>query len=244
LVTGGARGIGRAAALGLARAGARVVVNYRSNDAAAEETVRSLPGEGHLAQRADVADPSATRDLVERVVDQCGQLDILVNNAGVFEPDGVVGTSYEAWQAAWDRSLAVNLTSAAHASHCAVQHMMRAGKGRIIFVGSRGAYRGDPGYLGYVAAKAGMKAMAQSLAIEVAPYGIFAATVAPGFVDTEMAAPFLAGAQREAVAKQSPTGRITAAEEVAAAIVFLATTAPEAMTGCVLDVNGASWLRP
>ncbi len=243
-VTGGSRGIGKATAEMLAQRGALVAVNYLENHESAFAVRDSLIGSGHLAIQADVSDSSSIRDAIDRVVDDCGRIDILVNNAGVFEVDDVLTLTYEQWQEIWQRSIGINLLGAVNASFCAVQHMRASGTGCIVNVGSRGAYRGDPDNLGYVAAKAGLKAMAQSLAIKVAKDGIFVGTVAPGIVDTDMTAPFVEGPLREQVEQQNPTGRIATADEVANAITYLAIDAPRSMTGAVLDINGASWIRP
>ncbi len=244
LVTGGSRGIGGATSRALANAGARVAINYLKGVEVATEVRDSLQGDDHLVIQADVSDPTAIRNAVEQVIEQCGRLDILINNAGAFEFDNVLTATYDEWQETWSTAIGINLLGTANASFCAVQHMAANGGGRIVNVGSRGAYRGDPEYLGYVAAKAGVKAMAQSLAIAVAGKNIFVGTVAPGFVDTDMAAPFLEGDLRVQVEQQSPMGRIAKPEEIATAIAFLAIDAPYAMSGCIVDVNGASWIRP
>ena len=244
LVTGGSRGIGRATACQLASGGARVAINYAHDDAAANGTLACLAGEGHMVIKADIADPYEVQRMINTVASEMSGLDILINNAGSFEVDHILKVSYEEWLATWDRTLAINLRSAANASFCAVPHMRKRGGGRIVNVSSRGAFRGDPDYLGYVAGKAAMKAMAQSMAIALAPEKIAVATVAPGWVDTDMAAPFLAGDSVEAANAQSPLNRIARPEEIAHAIVFLASQQAEFATGCVIDVNGASYLRP
>ena len=243
LITGGTRGIGRAVAEGFASRGARVALNYRSNEKAADETLAALPGEGHDLVPGDVANAQEASAIVERAVTSLGGLDIVVNNAGVgghHRPDEV---DYDAWQEAWQRILAVNLIGAANVSYCAAKHMISSGGGRIVNVSSRGAFRGEPNQPAYGASKAGLNALSQSLAQRLAPYGIFVGVVAPGFVDTELAADRLAGPQGDDIRGQSPLGRVARPEEVAHAVLFLASPGAEFSTGTIIDVNGASYLR-
>ena len=166
---------------------------------------------------------------------------MLVNNAGVVTPHAIDETSYEDWQRAWRDVLAVNLTGAANVTWCAVRHM--GSGGRIVNVSSRGAFRGEPSMPAYGASKAGIVSLAQSLARALGPRGIAVSSVAPGFTETDMAADALAGDERERRNAESPLGRIATPEEVAAAIVFLASPEAELASGSVLDVNGASHLR-
>lgn len=243
LVTGGSRGIGRCVALQFAERGARVAINYRSNQEAAEATLAELAGSGHMIVQADCADPTAVQGMVETAVSTMGRLDILVNNAGIFEAHPLADVSYEAWQASWHKTLSTNLIGAANAAYCAAQQMIKQGGGRIINVSSRGAFRGEPLTPAYGASKAGMNAMSQSLAQYLAPYNIFVGVVAPGFVETAMAETVLAGPRGDELRNQSPLGRVAKPEEVAYGVVFLASEGAEFMTGTILDVNGASYLR-
>jgi 3-oxoacyl-[acyl-carrier protein] reductase len=243
LVTGAARGIGRAVARAFAERGDRVAVHHHSSARAAAELVATLPGSGHTLVRADLADPGQARAAVDRAAAVLGGLNVLVNNAGVFTPHPVTEVSYEQWQAAWRDTLGVNLVAAANVTWCAVQHMIAGGGGRIVNVSSRGAFRGEPGQPAYGASKAGLNALGQSLAVALAPHGIAVATVAPGYVDTDMAASHLAGAEGEEIRAQSPFGRVARPEEVAAAVVYLASPEAEWASGAILDLNGASYLR-
>lgn len=243
LVTGASRGIGRAVARQFAAQGARVAVHYHSNRAAAEGTLASLVGDGHQAFAADVADAEAVRALVAAVIAVMGGLDVLVNNAGIYEEHPVAQVGYEAWNAAWTRTLATNLVGAANLCYCAAQHMMTRGGGRIVNVSSRGAFRGEPTAPAYGASKAGMNALGQSLAVALAPHNIYVATVAPGWVETDMAAAHLAGPTGAAIRVQSPLGRVATPDEVAAAVLFLASEQAAFATGAILDINGASYLR-
>jgi 3-oxoacyl-[acyl-carrier protein] reductase len=243
LVTGASRGIGRAIAEAFAAHGDRVAVHYgRSADRAAG-VLAGLPGGGHVLAQADLADPRAVRQMVDESSTALGGLDVLVNNAGVFTAHPVTVVSYEQWQAAWQQTLAVNLTGAANVTWCAVQHMIAGGGGRIINVSSRGAFRGEPDQPAYGASKAGLNAFGQSLAVALAPHRITVTTVAPGFVDTDMAASHLAGPAGDAIRAQSPFGRVARPDEIAAAVVCLAAAGAEWASGAILDLNGASYLR-
>jgi 3-oxoacyl-[acyl-carrier protein] reductase len=244
LVTGGSRGIGTAIARAFAARGDRVAVHYREAAGAAGAVRDSLPGSGHLAVQADLADAEAVRAMVDAAADGLGGLDVLVNNAGIYLDHPVLGTSYEEWQAAWRATLGVNLTGAANATWCAVRHMTAGGRGgRVVNVGSRGAYRGEPAHPAYGASKAGLHAFGQSLAVALAPHGITVAAVAPGYVETDMTAGELATPAGDVIRAQSPFGRVATPEEVAAAVVYLASPEAAWSSGAVLDLNGASYLR-
>ena len=243
LVTGASRGIGAAVASAFASAGDRVAVHYGANADKAHDVAASLPGDGHVVVGADLGDPDAVRLMVDEAAAELGGLDVLVNNAGVFEQHPITETSYEEWQQAWRRTLAVNLVGAANVTWCAVQHMVLSGGGRIVNVSSRGAFRGEPRQPGYGASKAGLIAFGQSLARALGPHGISVAAVAPGITDTDMAADALTGAGGDARRAESPLGRLATTGEVAAAVLFLASPEAEFASGSVLDLNGASYLR-
>jgi NAD(P)-dependent dehydrogenase (short-subunit alcohol dehydrogenase family) len=241
LVTGASRGIGAAVARRFADRGDRVAVHYGASRDRADEVASSLPGEGHVVVGADLADPGAVRAMVDAAVEALGGLDVLVNNAGVFEPHPITETTYEEWQRGWQRTLGVNLTGAANVTWCAVQHMVRGGS--IVNVASRGAFRGEPKAPAYGASKAGIIAFGQSLARALGPSGIAVTSVAPGFTETDMAADELVGEKGDVRRAESPLGRVATPEEVAAAVVYLASPEAAMSSGSVLDVNGASYLR-
>jgi 3-oxoacyl-[acyl-carrier protein] reductase len=243
LVTGASRGIGRAIAQAFAEQHDRVAVHYRGSAEAAEAVLASLPGSGHTLVRADLADARAVRQMVDRACEVLGGLDVLVNNAGVYAPHSITDVSYEQWQASWRETLGVNLIGAANVTWCAVQHMITRGGGRIINVSSRGAFRGEPRHPAYGASKAGLNAFGQSLARALAPYGIAVATVAPGYVETDMITEALAGPAGDEIRAQSPFGRVARPGEIAAAVVYLASPEAEWASGTILDLNGASYLR-
>jgi 3-oxoacyl-[acyl-carrier protein] reductase len=242
LVTGASRGIGRAVARAFAERGDRVAIHHRDSAALAAEVLGGLPGGGHTVVGADLADPEAVRRMVEAAAADLGGLDVLVNNAGIYLWHPVTEVSYEQWQDIWRQTMAVNLTGAANVTWCAVQHMRHTG-GRIVNVSSRGAFRGEPRHPAYGASKAGLNAFGQSMARALAPLGISVATVAPGYVETEMAAEDLNSARGDEIRAQSPFNRVATPEEIAAAVVYLASDEAEWASGSVLDLNGASYLR-
>jgi 3-oxoacyl-[acyl-carrier protein] reductase len=242
LVTGASRGIGRAAAKAFADLGDRVAVHHRDSAGLAQDVLDGLPGSGHTIVQADLADAEAVRRMVEQAVTGLGGLDVLVNNAGIYVGHPITEVSYEKWQDAWRETLAVNLTGAANVTWCAAQHMKETG-GRIVNVTSRGAFRGEPSHPAYAASKAGLNAFGQSMALALAPFGISVGTVAPGYVDTDMAAEFLNSADGDKIRAQSPFNRVATPEEIAAAVVYLASDQAEWASGTILDLNGASYLR-
>jgi NAD(P)-dependent dehydrogenase (short-subunit alcohol dehydrogenase family) len=193
--------------------------------------------------QGDVSDPRSVQGMMETVFDDAGRIDILVNNAGIYEDHPIAGVTYDKWRGAWERTLATNLLGPANLSFCAAHKMMEHGGGRIVNVSSRGAFRGEPNGPAYGASKAGLNAMSQSLAQALAPHNVFVYVVAPGFVETDMAASTLAGPEGDAIRNQSPLGRVARPEEVARTVVFLASEGAEFLTGCIVDVNGASYLR-
>ncbi len=243
LVTGGSRGIGRAVAEEFASRGATLAVQFRADRGAADDTLAALAGDGHLALPADVADPEQARSLIGRVVDELGRVDVLVNNAGIYQEHPILETGYEDWQRIWRQTLDTNLVGPANLMHAVVPHMVAAGGGRIVNVSSRGAFRGEPDHPAYGASKAGLNSLGQSMARALGRHGIYVTTVAPGFVDTDMAAPFLEGPSGDTIRAQSPLNRAATAQEVARVVVFLATPGAESTSGAIVDVNGASYLR-
>lgn len=245
LVTGSSRGIGRAVAQAFARAGDTVAVHHRDSPDLAAAVLASLPGAGHVVVQADILDPDAVRVMVDSAAEQLGGLDVLVNNAASYgrEAHPVAEVSYAAWQQAWHDTIGLNLIGAANVTWCAVQHMIAAGGGTVVNVSSRGAFRGEPGQPAYGASKAGLNALGQSLAVALAPRNITVTTVAPGFVETDMAAPHLEGDSGAAIRAQSPFGRVARPEEIAAAVIYLASPEAAWATGAILDLNGASYLR-
>jgi 3-oxoacyl-[acyl-carrier protein] reductase len=259
LVTGASRGIGAAVAAAFAGSGDRVAVHYRGAHDRARAVLDGLPGTGHALVAADLADPAAVADMVTAAVAALGRVDVLVNNAALYDDDPgttnrrlghrLADTPYDEWVAAWRRTVDVNLLGTANVTWCVVRHMLDVPpapgvpRGRVVNVGSRGAYRGEPGVPAYGATKAGVHSLGQSLARDLGGAGIAVASVAPGFVETDMAAATLAGPGGDGVRAQSPFGRVARPDEVAAAVLYLASPEAEWASGAVLDLNGASYLR-
>jgi NAD(P)-dependent dehydrogenase (short-subunit alcohol dehydrogenase family) len=229
LLTGASRGIG-AATFELLRSSGHLVAGH------------STRGGGDLIA-GDLADPDAPRRIWEEAVARLGRIDALVNNAGIYE--GVSEDSSDAdWQAAWTRTLTINLTAAADLCRLAVQHYKANGGGRIVNVASRAAFRGDsPQHWHYAASKSAMIGMTRTIARGYAAQNILAFAVAPGFTVSEMTEEYLAGRGGAAIIADIPLGRVTSTTEVAEAIRWLATEAPAASTGSVIDLNGASYVR-
>lgn len=245
LVTGGARGIGAEISRALAAAGFRVAVHYGRGADAAEALRASLPGSGHCTLAAELAsgEIGICRALIEAAVAKLGRLDVLVNNAGLFDVHPLHEQTDASWAAAWQKTLGLNLLAPANLSFVAGRWMAAHGGGRIVNVSSRGAFRGEPEAVAYGASKAGLNQMSQSMAKALAKDGVLVYAVAPGFVGTDMAKAILDGPHGDAIRAESPLGRVTTPAEVAAIVRFCATDAPAAMTGAIVDVNGASYLR-
>lgn len=243
LVTGASGGIGRVIAQQFAESGARVLVHYRGNEKRAQQTHASLAGEGHHLVQADLALAEDCQRLVEEAKTLSGKIDILVNNAGVYRRVDFMKCGFEDWQAVWQESLSTNLLGPAHLTFWVAKAMAHQGGGKIINVSSRGAFRGEPQAPAYGAAKAGLNALSQSLAQALAPHNIFIHVVAPGFIETDMVRPILTGKEGEAIRKQSPLNRVGRADEVARTVLFLASEGTDYLTGCIIDINGASYLR-
>lgn len=259
LVTGASRGVGAATAQAFAARGDRVVVHYHGSRDRAVAVLEELPGEGHVVLKADLADAGQTRRLAEQAIEALGRVDVLVNNAALFLDPAEGGSrrgdhritdvDYEHWVRSWATTLATNLMGPANLTWCLARHMIQLppaeGRpvGRIVNVGSRGAYRGEPDVPAYGASKAGLHAFGQSMAQALGPHGISVVSLAPGFIATDMAAQLLDRPEGDTIRAQSPFGRVATAQEVAQAIVTLAQPGAEWASGAVIDFNGASHLR-
>ena len=231
LVTGGTRGIGAAIVETLRARGARVISHGRADG-------RDVIG-------ADLADPAAAERLWDQALDRLGgRIDVLVNNAGVFEAIAA-DAPLDDWHAAWGRTMQINLQASADLCRRAVLHFQeRKAAGRLVNIASRAAYRGDsPAHWHYAASKAGMVAMTKSIARGYAAEQILAFAVCPGFVMTGMAEDYLSSRGGEKLLADIPLGRVADPAEVASVAAYLALDAPASMTGAVLDVNGASFVR-
>lgn len=244
LVTGGTRGIGRAISTTLAASGARVAANYRANASAAESLGLEL-GERHLEHmllKADVSQERSVATMLRRIDESWGGLDLLVINAGIWQR-GVMG---EMSLSEWRETINTNLTGAFIVINEGLRLMKSGDPGanrRIVLVSSTSGIRGESHYSHYAASKGGLIAMTKSLSVELAPLGITVNCVAPGWIATDMTSTELADAERRAAIERTiPMGRIGEADEVAAAVTFLASRQASYITGEVLNVNGGSVL--
>lgn len=228
LLTGASRGIGAAIADSLQGEGLRLV---------GQSTRGGIP--------ADFADPAAPLALWQKALDALdGRIDVLINNAGIFESNPL-DLDHDDWVAGWERTMRINLTAAAELCRLAVRHWRAEGRpGRIVNIASRAAYRGDsPAHWHYAASKAGMVGMTKSIARGYASEGILAFAICPGFTMTGMADDYLASRGGDKLLADIPLGRVADPEEVARLARFCALEAPPSMTGAVLDINGASYVR-
>lgn len=237
LVTGSSRGIGRAIALALARAGADVAVNYVRDSQAAEEAVREIRAHGRraLSIQADVADAAQAQRLVAEAIGALGHLDILVNNAGIIVRRPFLELTLEEW----DRVLATNLRGAFVVSQHAARHMAERRYGRIINISSLQGSVATIHRAAYCASKGGLNMLTKAMALDLAPYGITVNAIAAGITATDMSkARFSDPQQRELFGRWIPAGRIATPEDLTGAVVFLASDAAAYITGHVLAVDG------
>lgn len=199
---------------------------------------------GHGSADADLSDPAGAERLWEAAIARFGRIDVLINNAGVFEPIAV-DADLDDWHAGWSRTMQINLQASADLCRRAILHWRERGVGgRIVNIASRAAYRGDsPAHWHYAASKAGMVGMTKSIARGYAREGILAFAVCPGFTMTGMAEDYLASRGGDKLLADIPLGRVADPAEVASAAAYLALEAPPSMTGAVIDINGASFVR-
>ena len=232
LVTGASRGIGRAVAVALAQDGCHVLINYRSRESDAAETLRLLQqanGSGELFP-FDVADATASERAIAAAIQKHQRIDVLVNNAGIRLDSLLVFMQPEQWT----QVLATNLNSFFHVTKPVAKQMALQRRGRILSIASTAGQTGVEGQVNYSAAKAGLVGASKSLAREVAKRGVTVNVLAPGFIETDMTAEL----SREQILAQIPAGRLGKPAEVAAAAVFLCSPAASYITGAVLNVNG------
>ena len=235
VVTGGSRGIGRATSIALAEAGALVLVNYRSNEEAAKQTLSLIEEAGGQAELVcfDVADPESVDRGLKAAIERHGGIDILVNNAGISIDQLLLRISPKDLDLTW----ATNVNGPIYCAKACIRPMMKKRWGRIINLSSVVAESGNPGQAVYSSSKAALLGLTRTLAREYASRGITVNAVAPGFIETDMTAD-LSDAGKQGIIDQTPLGRIGRPEEVAAAVVFLASEEASYITGQVVRVNG------
>ncbi len=239
LVTGGSRGIGKVIALELAHEGAKVAINYQSNEAAANDVARLIEkiGSAAFTCKADVSSfPDAVR-MRDAVAANLGTVDILVNNAGIVSDKSFLKMTHEAWR----KVLAVNLDGVFNCTKVFLDGMLDKRWGRIVNITSLIGQIGNFGQANYAASKAGVMAMTKTLAKELARKGITVNAVAPGFIETEMV-DSIPEKVKERIIAEIPLGRFGRAEEVAGAVVFLVSSDGDYITGHELSVNGGLYV--
>lgn len=243
LITGAATGIGRACAERLAEDGLTIAANYRSKKDEADRMMAGLKPGSHLLVPGDISDPDVPPLLVDAVMSKFGRLDVLVNAAGTFAEHDVTVVDYKDWLAALKVNLGTNLEGPMNLAFCAAKHMVKQRSGTIINITSRGAFRGEPDAPAYGASKAGLNSVSQSMAKALAPHGISVFAIAPGWIETPLSTPFLRSAAGDAIRAQSPLNRVGTPDEVAHLVSFLAAGRTQYLTGAIIDMNGASYLR-
>ena len=243
LVTGASRGIGRAIAIDLANHGAVIAAHYNQNAEEARKTLAQLKSNEHFMIQGDFSKPQCAEKVISEVESKAGKIDIVVNNAGVFYEIDFNTISFEDWQKKWTDTINTNLLSPVNLSFLAAKSMNKYGGGKIINITSRGAFRGEPNAPYYGASKAGLNSFSQSMAKALAPNNIFVYSIAPGFVDTDMASPYLEGEKGDEIRNQSPLNRVAKSEEIASLVTYLCGDNTEYLTGSIIDVNGASYFR-
>lgn len=243
IISGGTRGIGAATARQFAKEGASLALLYKSNDEAADAIKTELGNERIKTYKLDIADPFSVELAVNRIFKDFGHIDILVNNAAYHNDHPIDEVDYEFWKKEWTQTINVNVLGTSNLTFCVAQHLIKANSGKIIFISSRGAFRGEPDMPAYGASKAAINAMSQSLAKKLAPYNIHVSAIAPGFVETEFVKSVLDGPRGDAIRSQSPLNRVAKPEEVAHTVLFLADEKSIWNTGAIIDLNGASYLR-
>ena len=244
LITGGSRGIGRACARLFSELNANVIITYKSNKEEAERTLKLLNSVNkHSAYCLDISKPQEVERFFKEVLNDYQTLDVLVNNAGVFLEHKITEVSFEEWQQTWSETINTNLTGVSNLCYFAARQMIKQDQGKIVNISSRGAFRGEPDHPAYGASKAGLNALSQSLALALGKYHISVGIIAPGFVETDMTAAYLQSEAGELIRKQSPMNRVAKAEEVARLVAVFASEGLEFMTGGIVDLNGASYLR-
>ena len=244
VITGGSRGIGRACAKLFSDLNANVIFTYKSNRGEAQKTLAMLnPKQNNSMYQLDLSKPEEIEWFFRAVVEKYQRIDVLVNNAGVYIEHKINEVSYADWQRVWRETLTTNLTGVSNLCYFAGRHMGEQKQGKIVNISSRGAFRGEPDHPAYAASKAGLNAMSQSLAVALGKHNVIVGVIAPGFVETDMAAPYLESEAGELVKKQSPLNRVATPEEVARIVAVFASEGLEFMTGGIVDLNGASYLR-
>ena len=235
LVTGSSGGIGRAICVAFSELNARVHLHYNSNKEEAKKTIQLLNGKNHSLNQADLSNPNEVKVMVRNIKN----IDIIVNNAALVEQHDFDNLEYHEWVKIWRKTIGANLFGPAYLMFLASKIMQKNNGGKFINISSRGAFRGEPKAPAYGASKAGLNALGQSMAQALAKDNIFVYTIAPGFVETDRVADII----NDEIKAQSPLNRVAKPDEVARTAVWLASEGNDFLTGSIVDINGASYLR-
>ncbi len=245
LITGGSRGIGKACAKLFSELNANVIITYKSNIQKAEQTLAELNNKdnNHSFYQLDISSPKNIKDFFNELIKKYNKLDVLVNNAAVYIEHKINEVTYEEWQRIWNETISTNLTGVSNLCYFVSRQMIKNGGGKIVNISSRGAFRGEPNHPAYGASKAGLNSLSQSMALALAPYNIIVGAVAPGYVETDMASDILNSKEGNQIKKQSPLNRVASPDEIARLVAVFSADGFEYMTGGIVDINGASYLR-
>ena len=241
LLTGGTRGIGASAARALHRDGAEIAFTYASKAEPARELASELGGRA-FALHCDLADYDALPGVLDACVERYGRIDVLVNNGAIFEDNPFFDNDYASWRRGWERTFSINLFGGVHLTYLALQRMRAQGSGKIVNVASRSAHRGELSVADYGASKAALVNFTKSIARSCGRFGIKAIAIAPGFIETDMAAPDLSTRRAELEA-EVPLGYIGSAADVGEIIAFFASSKGDYASGATIDLNGGSYVR-
>lgn len=235
LITGATGGIGQALCRSFASANAKICAHYNSQKSIAQKLINNLNGSGHNIFQADLSNSNEVNNLINSME----KIDIVINNAALVEQFELDSLSYEDWNLYWKRTLNVNLLGPANIIYLASKKMKKNGGGKFINISSRGAFRGEPKAPAYGSSKSALNSLGQSMALALAKEKIFIYAIAPGFVDTERVKDII----NDEIRSQSPLNRVARPEEVAQTALWLASEGNDFLTGSIIDINGASYLR-
>lgn len=243
LVTGASKGIGKAIARLLLQQGALVGLHYNRSAQGVEELIKEFGADRAVPLQADLEDHQQTEALFQAVVKQMKNIDSVVLNAGIFEPH-FIGDPLDSWLKVWERTMKVNLESAGILTKLFLQQFQENKQGRIIYIGSRAALRGETEeYLAYAASKGGLSSLAKTVARSFGKYNIKAFVVAPGFIRTDMAMEAISNIGEEKILDELALNRLTTPEDIAPVVALLCSGQLDHATGTTIDVNAGSHIR-
>lgn len=243
LVTGASQGIGRAIARELMAQGGRVAAHYNSNEVAARELISEFPQTGSFTLKADLENPEAVSKLFHACIEEMGKLNTIVLNAGVFLPHKIT-MPVDSWFTTWKKTLSINLDSAGLLTQLGINHFLREGGGRFIYLGSRAAFRGETAdYIAYAASKGGLTSLSRTVARSYGKAGITSFVLAPGFTRTAMAESFIETHGESVLLDEIALSELTRPEHIAPLTAFICAGKMDHATGTVIDLNAGSYMH-